>query len=108
MNEIDLNRKKILIEWLGEVCKEYSLTQDTFALTIQYIDKLYSIEIPTRDKTQLMGTTCLLIASKIEEIKFPTINDLVYVSDNAFTKQEMIDEECRIVQLLNFDLLLKN
>ncbi len=106
MNEVELNRKKILIKWLKKVCKEYSYTKDTLNLTIHYIEKICSIEVPTREKFQLMGITCLLIASKIEELKFATINDLVYVSASTYTNQEVLDEECRILRLLDFDLLL--
>ena len=40
-----------------------------------------------RDKLQLVGIVCLLIASKYEEIYPPSVKELVYITDNAYSKQ---------------------
>jgi cyclin B len=39
---------------------------------------------------QLLGVAALLIATKYEEIYPPTIKDFIYISRNAFTKEEIV------------------
>ena len=48
------------------------------------------------DKLQLTGVTCMLIASKFEEIYAPEVNDFVYITDNAYTFQNIIDMEVQL------------
>jgi hypothetical protein len=46
----------------------------------------------------------LLIACKYEEMTIPGMNDFVYVSDNAYSKEEMKEMERRIICTLSYDL----
>ena len=47
----------------------------------------------------------MLIASKYEEIYAPEIRDFVYVSDKAYSKEDILSMELDILATLNFDLL---
>jgi len=61
-----------------------------------------------RKKLQLVGCTSLLIASKYHEI-YPLLTDnLVRVSDNAFTKEDIVAMECRICCVLEFQFSIPN
>ena len=44
-----------------------------------------------RGKLQLVGVACMLIASKYEEIFAPQVEDFVYITDNTYTAEEVID-----------------
>jgi G2/mitotic-specific cyclin-B, other len=44
----------------------------------------------------------LFIACKYEEIYPPDLKDFVYITDNAYTKQEVLDMEGKILQTLQF------
>ena len=46
----------------------------------------------------------LLIACKYEEMTIPGMNDFVYVSDNAYSKEDMKEMERRIFATLSYDL----
>lgn len=46
----------------------------------------------------------LLIACKYEEMTIPGMNDFVYVSDNAFSKEDMKEMERRMISALSYDL----
>ncbi len=46
----------------------------------------------------------MLIASKFEEIFPPGVEDFVYISDNTFTRQQVIEMESAMLNLLAFDL----
>lgn len=42
----------------------------------------------------------MFIASKYEEIYAPSVKDFVYVTDNAYTKNEVLEMEAKIISLL--------
>lgn len=45
----------------------------------------------------------MLLASKIEEIYAPEIRDFIYMTDKAYTKQQMLDLEREIIRCLDFN-----
>lgn len=51
-----------------------------------------------------MGVTALLLASKYEELFCPTVADLVYITDNSYTSDEIKEMEIVMLKGLNFDL----
>lgn len=46
----------------------------------------------------------MLIASKYEEIYAPEVNDFVYITDKAYTKEEILKMEYLILCALDFDV----
>jgi len=56
-------------------------------------------------KTQLhlLGVAALLIATKYEEIYPPDLKDLLNVSENKFTKEEVLKLEEEILNTLEFN-----
>lgn len=61
--DITVNMREILIGWLVEVTEEYKLVSDTLYLTVSYIDRFLSSHVISRKKLQLLGVSCMLIAS---------------------------------------------
>ena len=53
---------------------------------------------------QLLGVAALLIATKYEEIYPPTIKDFIYISRNAFTKEEIVEMEMHILSTMEFKI----
>ena len=50
-----------------------------------------------------MGVAALLIASKYEEIYPPELKDFIYITDKAYTKQDLLSMEFHILSNLSFD-----
>ena len=69
----------ILVDWLVEVAEEYKLSADTLYLSVGYIDRVLSVQPVARTKLQLLGVTCMLIASKYEEIYAPQVDEFCYI-----------------------------
>ncbi len=46
----------------------------------------------------------MLIACKYEEIYPPIVKDFVYITDNAYTKEEILEMERKMIQTLDFDI----
>lgn len=105
-NQNDINEKMraILIDWLIDVHLKFKLLPETLFLTVNIIDRFLDDSQVTRQKLQLVGVTAMLIACKYEEIYAPEINDFVYVTDKAYTREEILDMEGKILAKLKFNL----
>ena len=102
----DLNEKmrQILIDWLAEVHLKFKLLPETFFLTINFIDRfLNKVQIP-RTELQLVAVSSLLIATKYEEIYPPEISSFVYITDNAYNQEQILNMEIKILDALDYDL----
>ena len=53
---------------------------------------------------QLLGVTYMFIASKYEDIYPPEIKDFIFMTDNAYTKEELIKMENDILDKIQFNI----
>ena len=95
----DINEKMraILIDWLVEVHLKFKLVPESLYLTVNLIDRYLEKEQVNRQKLQLVGVTAMLIACKYEEIYPPIVKDFVYITDNAYTKEEILQQERKML-----------
>ena len=56
-----------------------------------------------RNKLQLVGVSAMFIASKVEEMYPPEINDFVYISDNSCSAKEIRQMELKLLNSLGFN-----
>ncbi|CAN0399944.1 unnamed protein product, partial [Phaeothamnion confervicola] len=96
--------RAILIDWLVEVHLKFKLVPDTLYLTVYIIDKYLEFATVSRNNLQLLGVTALLLASKYEEIFPPEVRDLVYITDRAYTKEQILEMETTVLNEINFKL----
>ncbi|XP_004982444.1 cyclin-A3-1 [Setaria italica] len=102
--DVTANMRSILVDWLVEVAEEYKLVSDTLYLTVSYIDRFLSDKALNRQRLQLLGVSAMLIASKYEEISPPNVEDFCYITDNTYTKQEVVKMESDILNVLKFEM----
>ena len=98
--DVNNSMRSILVDWLVEVAQEYKLVSETLFLAINYIDRFLSSEVAPRRKLQLVGITCMLVAAKYEEIYAPQIEDFCYITDNTYTRDEVLAMEQQVTQLI--------
>ena len=105
-NQTDINEKMraMLIDWIIDVHFKFKLKADTLFLTVWLIDKYLSLKKVKRNKLQLIGVTCMLIACKYEEIYSPEVFDFVYITENSYDKKDIINLELEILVLLEFNV----
>jgi len=59
--------RTILLDWMMEVCEEYKLHRETYFLSVDMYDRFMEARTGVqKEQLQLIGITCLFIASKIE------------------------------------------
>merc|ERR1719356_365155 len=96
--------RAILVDWLIDVHKKYKLRPETLFLAIGLIDRFLEKRSTSRRHLQLVGVTALLIAAKFEELYPPQINDFVYVTDKAYSKEEVLRMEVSMLTVLDFKI----
>lgn len=102
--DITHSMRTILVDWLVEVSDEYKLQGETLALAVSYIDRFLSFMSVVRAKLQLVGTAAMFIAAKYEEIYPPDVSEFVYITDDTYTKTQVLRMEQLILKVLSFDL----
>ncbi|KGL81552.1 G2/mitotic-specific cyclin-B2, partial [Tinamus guttatus] len=96
--------RAILVDWLVQVHSRFRLLQETLYMCVAVMDRFLQSHPVPRKRLQLVGVTALLLASKYEEIFSPDVADIVYITDNAYTSDEVREMERAILRELNFDL----
>lgn len=102
--DVNSHMRTVLVGWLVEVAEEYKLHSETLYLAVNYIDRFLSYMSVVRAKLQLVGTSAMFLASKYEEIYPPDIGEFVYITDDTYSKRQVIRMEHLIVKVLGFDL----
>ncbi|CAA7035682.1 unnamed protein product [Microthlaspi erraticum] len=98
--------RAILIDWLIEVHDKFELMNETLYLTVNLIDRFLSKQAVARKKLQLVGLVALLLACKYEEVSVPIVEDLVVISDKAYTRQDVLEMEKIMLNTLQFNMSL--
>ncbi|KAK9813995.1 hypothetical protein WJX73_008530 [Symbiochloris irregularis] len=102
--DINDRMRAILLDWLVEVHFKFKLLPETLYLTANIIDRFLEKKLVMRKKLQLVGVTAMLIASKYEDIWAPEVRDFVYISDQAYTAEQILEMEKIMLNSLRFSL----
>nr|CAB3228859.1 cyclin-A2 [Phallusia mammillata] len=102
--DITAGMRAILVDWLVEVADEYKLHTETTHLAVNYIDRFLSQMAVLRGKLQLVGAAAMFLAAKFEEIYPPDVGEFVYITDDTYTKRQVLRMEHLILKVLNFDV----
>ncbi|KAM6943542.1 G2/mitotic-specific cyclin-B2 [Xenentodon cancila] len=102
--EITGRMRALLIDWLVQVHSRFQLLQETLYLTVAILDRFLQVQPVSRRKLQLVGVTAMLVACKYEEMYAPEVGDFAYITDNAFTKAQVLAMEEIILRSLKFQL----
>lgn len=98
-----LSRNK-LVNWLVEVLHHFKTTQETCYHAINLVDRVLTLwkDIPL-EKIQLVGITCVLIASKLEEYYMTEISELLRCTRNSYRSSEVLKMERAIYRCIGFN-----
>ncbi|XP_058107392.1 G2/mitotic-specific cyclin S13-7-like [Magnolia sinica] len=102
--EINSKMRSILTDWLIEVHNKFELMPETLYLTIHIVDRYLSMKAVLRKELQLVGITAMLIACKYEEIWAPEINDFICISDRAYSREQILVMEKKMLNKLEWSL----
>ena len=76
---------------------KFDLQHETLFLTVNLIDRFLAKQNVARKKLQLVGLVAMLLACKFEEVSVPVVDDLIFISDKAYSRSEILE----MVRILN-------
>lgn len=96
----------ILIDWLEDVRDTYDQSDKVFFAACYYIYQYFSRGgVVVRKELQLLGIVCFYLASiYYNYIKSIDISDMIYISDNTYTKEEFNIMMKHVLFTIGFDL----
>jgi hypothetical protein len=96
--------RQILMDWLVDVHLSFELKEQTLFLALAYLNAYAAVHDISKHDYQLVGITCLWIASKYEEIYPPRMRNYVEVTDSSYSVSELKAMEGKIILALSFNL----
>ncbi|KAM8753153.1 G2/mitotic-specific cyclin-B3 [Rhynchonycteris naso] len=101
---ISSNMRAILVNWLVEVQITFQMNHETLYLAVKLVDHYLMKVICKKDKLQLLGSGAFLIAAKFQESYLPSVDDFLYICNDAYQQDEILAMEIHILQTLEYDI----
>jgi G2/mitotic-specific cyclin-B, other len=102
--DINAKMRAILVDWIVEVHYKFKLHQSTLWLSVNIIDRYLENVQTVRSDLQLVGVASLFIACKFEEVYPPEIKDCVYITDYAYSREQLLGMEFKILKQLDYNI----
>lgn len=102
--QLKWHHRSELLDWLIKVHERFHLLPETLYLAVNIMDRFLSKKIATLNRFQLVGITALYIACKYEEIHCPALSDILYILDNEYTREDVLQAERFMINTLNFEI----
>jgi len=96
--------RSMLVDWLVEVIDVFEMSVRSVFLAVNYTDRFLCLQKVERKKFQLLGATCLHIASKCEDVSYIGVDDLVVCADKVYKPDDVLALEEQVLNSLNFEI----
>ena len=105
-SNITIEMRNILINWIIEVHFQLQYNNSTLFFCISLIDRYLSYNTIERINYQLLGIAALFISCKQEEVSIPNPKDFLFLTENAYTIEQLYYMEYKILNFTKFYLLI--
>ena len=102
--ELRQDHRALLVDWLVEVVDVFEMSTRSAFLAVQYVDQFLGTTVIKRSRFQLLGATCLHIASKCEDVSYIGVDDLAVCADHAYLSEHILELEEQVLNCLRFQL----
>ena len=102
--EIAAHMRKIVTDWMLEVCEDQQCQPEVFFLAVNYLDRFLSLVNIKKSQFQLLASVCILLASKFSQVVPITSEQLVIYTDNSVSVDDIRKWEIFVLEVLQWDL----
>ena len=102
--EVAPHMRKIVTDWMMEVCEDQQCQPQVFFLAVSYLDRVLSSLNIKKNQFQLLAAVCILLASKFSQVVPITTEQLVIYTDNSVTVEELKSWELFVLEILGWEL----
>ena len=102
--EVTSDMRRILIDWLVELTTCFSMEGSVLHMATSLVDRFLSAAELPKEEMQLLGVTCIFIASKFDDANHPSVESFADMADGACTAMEVIDMEVDVLCTLEYEL----
>ena len=82
----------ILVDWLVDVHKKFGLKDETLFFTVNLLDRFLAKRRTHRRELQLVGVATMLIASKFEDTRPPTVSDFAGITAHVKATNKVVHQ----------------
>jgi hypothetical protein len=101
-----LKYRKVVAEWMIDVCEYFTLDMTTTHAAIAYLDRLQPNEKITRFEWQMLAIACIAIASKYNESEddVPDLATLEEITQQRITNETLLNYELYALRKMHWKL----
>ncbi|KYB28107.1 G1/S-specific cyclin-D2 [Tribolium castaneum] len=102
--DIEPFMRKVVATWMLEVCEEQMCEDQILPLAVNLMDRFLCVCPIRRQQLQLLGATCLLIASKVRSTNILPIDLLCAYTDYSVTSEMLVSWELLVLSKLKWNI----
>ena len=104
-DQVTGHMRSVLVNWLTEVQHHLKVSVETLYRTVHTLDLVLSLRSVEPNMLQLVGITCMLLASKLEEYYPVEISKLLHLTEDSYKPKEVVNMERIILKLIDFKVI---
>ncbi|EGT33050.1 CBN-CYB-3 protein [Caenorhabditis brenneri] len=103
--DLDIKTRAILIDWMVEIQETFELNHETLYNAVKLTD-MYLNNSNNVDKNTIQKLACcaIFIAAKYDERSPPLVDDLIYLSGDRFSREDILSMERKLFTVVGYDL----
>ena len=102
------HHRKIVTDWMLEVCQEQKCSPQVFLSGVQYLDRVLSVLPIKTGQLQLLASACLALSSKLHDPHPLSLHHLVVYTDCSISMTELQDMEMMVLEKIRWELASPN
>ena len=102
--EVAPHMRKIVTDWMLEVCEDQHCQSEVFFLAVNYLDRFLSLVNIKKTQFQLVASVCILLASKFSQVVPISSEQLVIYTDNSVSVEQLRHWEIEVLNVLQWEL----
>ncbi|OHS99566.1 Cyclin, N-terminal domain containing protein [Tritrichomonas foetus] len=94
----------IVVDWIIWICYDFQFADETLFTAVAILDE-YVLRSKDEENANLAAVCSLWISCKLNEVRTPSVNNMVHICNNQYSEQDILNFEARILNTLKFNIV---